>query len=112
MPKSYYVIDHDGHKSDVVYFRSKRDVELFPLLRMKRGGGSSASSQSSAQASASSNSNSGSGGGGGGAPFYPGGNGMQTLKKKQWGFENYLKVTVKFPNKYFFIILQDTTQEL
>ncbi|KAJ3661433.1 hypothetical protein Zmor_005828 [Zophobas morio] len=73
VPKSYYVIDHDGHKSDVVYFRSKRDVELFPLLRMKRGGGSSASSQSSAQASSSSNS--GSGGGGGGAPFYPGGNG-------------------------------------
>jgi hypothetical protein len=77
IPKSYYIIDHHGHKSDVVYFRSKRAVELFPLLRMKRGGGSSASSHSSATASSSSSSGSGGGGGGGGGggvPLYQGGN--------------------------------------
>ncbi|EEZ99583.1 hypothetical protein TcasGA2_TC001569 [Tribolium castaneum] len=75
VPKSYYIIDQDGHKSDVVYFRSKRDVESFPLFRVKRGGGSSSSSQSSASSSSSSGAGFGAGGGGaggGGIPFQGG----------------------------------------
>ncbi|XP_044270529.1 probable H/ACA ribonucleoprotein complex subunit 1 isoform X3 [Tribolium madens] len=75
VPKSYYIIDQDGHKSDVVYFRSKRDVESFPLFRVKRGGGSSASSQSSASSSSNSGAGFGAGGGGaggGGIPFQGG----------------------------------------
>lgn len=64
VPKSYYVIDHSGHKSDVIYVRSRRD--LLPLLRPRRtpGGGSSASSSAHASASASASSSAGASSGG------------------------------------------------
>lgn len=48
VPKSFYIIDENGQKSDVVFIRNRREI---PLLRVRRGGGSSA--HSSAQSSAS-----------------------------------------------------------
>ncbi|KAG5887933.1 hypothetical protein JTB14_003029 [Gonioctena quinquepunctata] len=62
VPKSFFVIDHDGHQSDVVYIRSRRDV-LKPLLRFRRGVGSGGGSSASSNAHASSSSGSSGGGG-------------------------------------------------
>ncbi|VEN35673.1 unnamed protein product [Callosobruchus maculatus] len=77
IPRSFYVIDREGHKSDVVYIRNRRDI-LEPLIRMRRGsggGGNGGQSSSSAQASASANAgaSSGAGAGGGGIPDFSGG---------------------------------------
>ncbi|KAJ8954071.1 hypothetical protein NQ318_004376 [Aromia moschata] len=78
IPKSVYLIDADGHKSDVVYIRDRRDLQQIPLLRVRRGGGGGGGqsyASSSAQASSSAGGygngggySSGGGGGGGGAP--------------------------------------------
>lgn len=34
IPKSYYIIDQNGHKSDVIELRNRRD--LLPILRARR----------------------------------------------------------------------------
>ncbi|XP_076271983.1 uncharacterized protein LOC143203631 isoform X4 [Rhynchophorus ferrugineus] len=66
VPKSFYIIDQFGRKSDLVYVRNRRDI-MEPLLRIRRAGGyASASSHASASASASS------GSGGGGGQYYGG----------------------------------------
>ncbi|CAH1968207.1 unnamed protein product [Acanthoscelides obtectus] len=76
IPKSFYVIDRQGHQSDVVYIRNRRDI-LEPLIRMRRGsdvGGNGAQASSSAHASASANAGAGGiGAGGEGIPGFPGG---------------------------------------
>nr|CAI5832545.1 unnamed protein product [Callosobruchus analis] len=75
--KSFYVIDKDGHQSDVVYIRNRRDI-LEPLIRMRRGSGggeNGGQASSSAQASASANAGASSGAGARatGIPSFPGG---------------------------------------
>lgn len=47
VPKSYYIIDRFGRKSDVVYLRNKRAIDLVPLLRARRMASSSGSGSSS-----------------------------------------------------------------
>ncbi|XP_030751478.1 putative lysozyme-like protein isoform X1 [Sitophilus oryzae] len=73
IPKSFYIIDHFGKKSDLVYVRNRRDI-MEPLLRIRRGGGSSgAYSSASSHASASAGSSAGGstgGSGGGNLPYY------------------------------------------
>ena len=55
VPKSYYVIDHNGHKSSVIYLRNKRSIPTLRNLRFRRSQGTSgASSFSSSSAGAGS----------------------------------------------------------
>nr|XP_023015156.1 fibroin heavy chain-like [Leptinotarsa decemlineata] len=62
IPKSFYVIDHEGHRSDVVPIRTRRDI-LKPLLRFRRGYGAGGGSGASASSHASAGSSAGAGGG-------------------------------------------------
>ncbi|XP_030751479.1 keratin, type I cytoskeletal 10-like isoform X2 [Sitophilus oryzae] len=82
IPKSFYIIDHFGKKSDLVYVRNRRDI-MEPLLRIRRGGGSSgAYSSASSHASASAGSSAGGstgGSGGGNLPYYGGGTGAHSF---------------------------------
>ncbi|CAH1155287.1 unnamed protein product [Phaedon cochleariae] len=90
VPKSYYLIDNEGHQSEAVPIRTKRDL-MRPLLRSRRGGGSGANSQASAGAHSSSG---GSGGGqypSGGGGQYPYGGG------EQYGYGDY-NPAIMFPD--------------
>ncbi|XP_050300770.1 uncharacterized protein LOC126739236 isoform X2 [Anthonomus grandis grandis] len=69
IPKSFYLIDQEGHQSAPVSVRNRRDL-MDNLSRVRRGGGyasSGASSHASASASSGSFAGTGSGGNFGGA---------------------------------------------
>lgn len=55
VPRSFYIIDRNGHQSDVVSLRNKRASDvLLPLMRARRSEGSGAQASASASASAQS----------------------------------------------------------
>lgn len=57
IPVSDYKIFNNGHRSDIVYLRSRRD--LLPIFRYRRSAGGGSSPHANAQASASATSGSG-----------------------------------------------------
>ncbi|XP_050300769.1 glycine, alanine and asparagine-rich protein-like isoform X1 [Anthonomus grandis grandis] len=71
IPKSFYLIDQEGHQSAPVSVRNRRDL-MDNLSRVRRGGGYASSGASShASASASSGSFAGTGSGGNFGEYFP-----------------------------------------